>query len=546
MVMMLPRLSLCLSLGIRLSGQLLHLSLAVSFFVGVSSTAFAQHPSEQASPVLPTQFVVATIKQITVLGSTVFSAADFEAVTAAWLGKETNLVTLQSLSAALTNLYVEAGYVTSGAYLPPQDLSDGTVVVQVVEGQLEKIEIQGLSRLIDSYVRERLLLAAESPLNIRRLEEALQLLQFSPLFERIRAELKQGTAPELSVLVVEVEEAPALGVGLQFDNYESPSIGSGKGTVAIEHQNLLGVGDRLSGSIGITEGLERYEIRYTVPFNARDGTFKLEFYNSDSEIVEQFENLGLRAESRTFSVGWHQPILENPAEELALFLSLDWRESKTFILEDIPFSFTVGPESGKSRVTALRFGQEWISRSSERVLAARSQFSFGLDLFDPTINDLGIDGRFFSWQGQFQLLEKLDEDIFVFVRLATQLSPDSLLPIEQFEIGGINTLRGYRRNFRIGDNGLNASAELRLTVFEEPDWGKLSLAPFVDFGTVWNNRTDVLTPNTLVSTGLALGWQNDNFSARLDWGIPLTDIENQGDSLQEKGISFSLSGRWRF
>jgi hemolysin activation/secretion protein len=66
------------------------------------------------------------------------------------------------------------------AFLPPQDLTGGVVKIQVVEGGIEKIDIQGLSRLRTSYVRSRIGLATQTPVNIRRLEEALQLLQLNP------------------------------------------------------------------------------------------------------------------------------------------------------------------------------------------------------------------------------------------------------------------------------------------------------------------------------------------------------------------------------
>jgi hemolysin activation/secretion protein len=265
---------------------------------------------------------------------------------------------------------VRSGYVTSGAYLPLQDLSDGTVVVQVVEGQLEKIEIRGLDRLQESYVRDRFREASQPPLKVDRISEALQLLEFNPLFQRVRADLKEGTSPGLSVLVVELKEAPAFSLGWQFDNYESPAIGEYKGTIFIEHQNLLGFGDRLSASYSLTEGLDKYEIGYKIPFNAKDGTIEVEYNSGDNRIVEKFEELGIRAESDRFSVLVRQPLVKRSTEEIALFFSVDLQESRTFILEDIPFSFTEGSEEGKSRVTALRLGQEWISRSSNRVLAA--------------------------------------------------------------------------------------------------------------------------------------------------------------------------------
>ncbi|MGK7877605.1 MAG: hypothetical protein AB4426_31185 [Xenococcaceae cyanobacterium] len=51
----------------------------------------------------------------------------------------------------------------SGAFSPPQDLSEGIVRIQIVQGALEKLEIIGLNRLQESYLSKRLWLAASPP-----------------------------------------------------------------------------------------------------------------------------------------------------------------------------------------------------------------------------------------------------------------------------------------------------------------------------------------------------------------------------------------------
>jgi hemolysin activation/secretion protein len=287
-------------------------------------------------------------------------------------------------------------------------------------------------------------------------------------------------------------------------------------------------------------------LSYKIPFNAKDGSIEIAYVNGENQIVEQFEELELRAESNIFSLSVRQPIVLKPTEEFALYAALDLQESRTYLFDNIPFSFTVGPEDGKSRITAIRLGQEWIKRSETNVIALRSQFSIGLNWFDATVNDSGTDGRFFSWQGQFQWVEKLDEDVTFLLRTTAQLTPDSLLPIEQFPLGGIETTRGYRENLRVGDNGLSASSEVRFALVRE-DWTNLEVAPFVDFGTVWNNRGDVPAPNTLVSLGASLRlslW--DSLFVRLDYGIPLVKEDNRGDSLQDNGLFFSVGGQIKF
>jgi hemolysin activation/secretion protein len=124
--------------------------------------------------------------------------------------------------------------------LPAQDLTDGVVKIQVVEGAIEKIELEGLTRLRSGYVRSRINLATQAPVNLRRLEEALQLLQLNPLIKTVQAELSAGTAPGLSVLTLNVQEAQPYTAAFTVENRDSPSVGEIRGTAEIAHNNLLG------------------------------------------------------------------------------------------------------------------------------------------------------------------------------------------------------------------------------------------------------------------------------------------------------------------
>ncbi|WP_371357330.1 POTRA domain-containing protein, partial [Hydrocoleum sp. CS-953] len=97
----------------------------------------------------------------------------------------------------VTQLYFDQGYVTSGAFIPPQTLEDGTVIIEVIEGQVEEIEISGLKRLNSSYIRSRIESGIQTPLNQNQLFQYLQLLQLNPLIERLSANLTAGTRPGL-------------------------------------------------------------------------------------------------------------------------------------------------------------------------------------------------------------------------------------------------------------------------------------------------------------------------------------------------------------
>jgi len=486
-----------------------------------------------------------TVERFRVTGSTVFSAADFDQVTAPFTKRPISLAELFQARSAVTQLYLDRGYITTGAFLPPQKLQSGVVEIQVVEGGLEDIKVTGTQRLKPNYVRSRLAIATGKPLNRNRLLEALQLLQLNPLIKTLSAELSAGTRPGESILEVKVTEAKTFNAQFKLDNGRSPSVGTDRRQIQLGEANLLGFGDSLSVSYTNTNGSNTVDATYTAPINAQNGTISFSFSNSSSTVVERpFDILDIQSRSRYYELTLRQPLMQTPAQEFAVGLTLNHQDNKVTLLGDeIPFPSLGADSQGRTQVTALRFFQEWTQRSSREVIALRSQFSVGLNVLNATINDTAPDGRFFAWRGQAQWVRLLAPETLLLVRGDAQFADRSLLALEQFSIGGIDSIRGYRQDFLLTDNGLFGSAEVRVPIAHIPQWsGLLQVAPFVEVGTGWNRsgRPDP-DPKTLASLGLGLRLQVSNYlTARFDWGIPLVSISGRGGSLQEQGLYFSV------
>lgn len=129
------------------------------------------------------------------------------------------------------------------------------------------------------------------------------------------------------------------------------------------------------------------------------------------------------------------------------------------------------------------------------------------------------------------------------VRTDIQLSDRALVPLEQFGLGGQETIRGYRQDLLLSDNGILISGEVRVPVLQVPEIGGiLQIVPFIDFGSAWNAvGRDAPNPSTLVSGGLGLLWrQSDYLSIRLDYGIPFVSVSGNKNTLQENGFYFSV------
>ena len=516
-----------------------------------TSSLFAQAESAPDRAVtsldnnVPEQIVV---KDFDVVGSSIFSDRELNQAVKSYRNRPLTLPELFQARSTITELYTEKGYVSSGAYIPPQELDNGTVKIAVLEGQLEEISVSGTDNLSPNYISKRIETAAGKPINVDSLLSALQLLRLDPLIENVSAELSAGIRPGTSLLDIKIQEADVFNVSTSFNNSRSPSVGTNQRSIGINHGNLLGFGDRFNLEYANTKGSNAFDVGYGLPFNSKNGTIDAAFGTNSNDVIEDpFSPLDIESKSRYYELSLRQPILLEPTKEFALGMSLTRTESETFLLDD-SFQLSRGAnDEGETRISAVRLFQEFVNRNDKEVLAFRSQFSLGVDAFNPTINDDGEpDSTFLSWRGQSQWVRRLDEDFLLLLRGDAQISGGNLVPLEQFRIGGVNSARGYRQDLSLGDSGLFGSAELRIPVlrFKKFD-GLVQVAPFFDVGTVWNSGDVEVTNATLPAIGVGLNLSlGDRFNARLDWGIPLTSVEGEDSSLQEDGVYFSIDSNF--
>lgn len=502
------------------------------------------------------------------IGNTVFSQKTLEEITNKFLtlDSNTNRITfaqLQQIISEVTKLYNEKGYINSFAYIPTtseepnQRLQNrgaaGEVIVKIVEGGLESIRVRrktGKNRLNFNYICSRLAIASQ-PLQTSHLLDTLRLLELDPLIKNISAELIPGSQSNKSTLEVKFEEEKTFSAELLLDNRRAPSIGSFRRQLQLTEANLLGKGDGLSVAYTNTDGSNAFDLSYSLPLNPHNGTINLSAGVTANRVIEKpFEKIDIRAEAQYFDLTLRQPILRNPRQELALGVTATRRESGTSILgEDFPLSAGADAK-GRTGISAVRFFQDWTVRNNDELLALRSQFSLGLGVFNATVNSEAPDSRFLAWRGQGQWIRRLRRDTFLLAKTDVQLANRTLLPLEQFGIGGGNSVRGYRQDFLLADNGISASAELRFPIVGRSDrgLGVLQIAPFVDAGTVWNSSgRDSLERQLLLSVGTGLRWElGDSMSANFYWGIPLVDMNSRGRTWQEKGLHFSVISRFSF
>ena len=543
----------------------------------------------------PENFTQITVTKFDFEGNTAFKTEELQREFTNNLVNQTlPLSRLLELASKITDFYKKRGYETSGAIISiptktQQNCTEkvtikscrGAVTIKLIEDEVQEIRVIPFCprnrensnsendctktkplRLDPEYVRSRLALATSKPLNLERLQEALQLLRLNTPVANISATLSAGSAPGKSILEVQVKETNTFNTALSINNSRSPSSGSFQRRAGFSEANFLGMGDSLSTNYNNTDGSNGWDISYTIPFNPRNGTLNFSYSDTSSNVIEPpFKQLDINSQSRAYELTVRQPIIqtikkknqeENSSEytQFSLGLTFSRKESETSLL-GTPYPLSPGAnDQGQTRISALRFFQEWSKQNSPRVMAVRSQFNVGIGACDTPINqpisgvnEVVPDNRFFSWQGQAQWVQFLAPETPLLLRTNMQFAGRTLVPLEQFAIGGTGSVRGYRQDTLLTDNGIFTSAELQLPILRISKWKSVfQLTPFVDYGTAWNSSgRENSNPDSLASVGLGLQFrQGSNFTARLDWGIPLIYVNSRERTWQENGLNFTL------
>ncbi|BAU44530.1 ShlB/FhaC/HecB family hemolysin secretion/activation protein [Leptolyngbya sp. O-77] len=510
---------------------------------------------EEQSPILSTpdgfpqplptdETVQIPIRRIEVRGSTVFTEPDFAPIVQPYEGRSLTLRELRDIADQLTQLYLDQGYLTSRAILGDQLVADGVVQYRIVEGSLERIEVEGTNRLHPDYVRSRILLGATTPLNQARLEDQLRLLRLNPLFETVEASLRAGSGLGQSILVVRVTEARPVSGFVSVDNYSPPGVGSERLGAELVVRNLTGWGDELSGTYyrSTTGGSSSFDFAYRLSLNPMDGTVQVRYAPSEYRITDpEFVDLDLSGSADEYELSFRQPLFKTPREEFALSLSLLHRDGSSFFSDNRFFEdFLLKSES----TSLIAFGQDFVRRDASGAWALQSTLNVGVGLLDADVGG-DRDSLFVYWLGRVQRVQILQPGNLLILQADVQVSGDRLPSSQQLAIGGGQSLRGYRQNALLGDSGFRVSIEDRITLGRnEAGESVFQVAPFVDAGAVWLNGEDDDSP-FLIGAGVGLLWEAlPRLNLRLDFAIPITEFDGAGENAQDRGFYFSVDYRF--
>jgi hemolysin activation/secretion protein len=510
-------------------------------------------PIEELPEIAPVPGVLKfELKGVEFQGNTVFTDDELQALLKDYIGRTITTADLEQIRMLITRHYIDNGYINSGALIPDQDLEDNILKLKIVEGQLTAINLQNDGRLRPNYLTGRISPKPDQPLNIGDLQERLYLLQQNPRVKRINAALGPGAQRGESILDIRITEEKPYTLSLEFNNYRPTSIGEKQGELRFSHLNLTGGGDSVDLIYDHTEGLDSGLLFYKYPILKNDTTLNLELEQTESKVIEEeFKDLDLSSESWSVNTGFTYPLYRSTYAEYDVEFKLSRRHSESFLGNNLMQC----QSHGACDVTALRLIQSALWHDRDEVFAFRHVVSVGVNAINSTIftgdenevpeynrHDTLADSRFAAWLLQAQWAKRFSPlNIQTIIRADYQVAFDYLMAMEQFSVGGAYTVRGYRENQYVRDNGVIASVETRLPIYQTPSTKQQVMTMvFADYGNAWNYK-DKDNAQEISSVGLGLRWTyTDWATAQAYWAHQLREIEYSGNAWQDDGFHVSV------
>jgi hemolysin activation/secretion protein len=490
------------------------------------------------------------VKSIVLKNLSLLTEKEAAEIVAPYQGRSVAIEEIYALRRRLSEAYVRHGYVNSGIVIPDQEITEGVVMLQEVRGTLTKIDITGNGHLAAGYITKKIASAAKEPLRVEDLQEALERLQQDPLIQRINARLTPGLRPGEAELSVVVKRTKSFRIDVGANNQGSVGTRGEQGTLSVVHLNLIGQGDAISAETGSSGGRTIGSLSYSFPLTAGNTRIEESFSLDNSRIIEKpFDLIDIKSKTMRGSLSVSHPWIRSANQTLVTSAGIERKHSESTLLGS-PFSFSPGDQEGKSNTTNISTAIEYTVRTRAQVLALRGSFRQGIDLFHATINKEGPDARAAAFLGQINYARRLGSSFGgeLLFRWTGQFAFDSLLALEKMPIGGFYTVRGYRENLYVRDNGVGGSLEYRVPVrlsrAKEGRWDLLNLrvAPFCDYGRSWDKDNAIIhsVAQDIYSAGAGLLW-NPIAGLRADiyWGHAFKNTGNPGDSLQDKGVHFA-------
>ncbi len=521
------------------------------------SSAPAVPPGHESFAPSGAEHIQFELRAVDLVGATVYFPEELLAVFESRYGTIVSLAEIYELAGEIQRRYRDDGYILSRVIVPPQRIVDGRMYLEVLEGYIDSVVIEGaigsVERLIEGYFEP---VAAERPLKLGTLERALLLANDLPGIEVkgvLQASEDTVGASRLAVIASrkrfdKLVLVDNIGSTLTGEWEVALRAGANSFTRFGENVAITGLvsdpgegfgGNRKNQRVGVFDSSVRIGKRGT----HLSGLLSYGNSNPGGSIAKfDYDSTKLLANLKVV-----YPMTRTRSRNLFVEGGFDVINSETDIFGNHPFL------KDRLRVLGLAVAYDvrdrWGGSSYLNLSLRRGLSVFGAtEKGDPKASRFDADGEFTSIQLTASRLQTITDTIALYGLVKAQYAFDPVLSDEEFNLGSIDFGRGYDPKELGGDDGIGTTLELQYT--KPSPWSFLEryqLFAFHDFGVVRqkSNRLVSATEESLASAGIGLrGWFSRGLSVELQVARPLTRASQRADG--DKDTQFLMRTIARF
>ena len=471
----------------------------------------APPPSVSAAPVNPAGVAPGgpsfKVTGFVIEGNTAIPTDELQAQIASYVGQSLTLAQLYDVADVLTRYYRAKGYGLADVAPPAQTIKNGSVRLQVTEGRIGKINIQGNTRTRTAVLEKRAAgLNTGDVYTDAAAERAAMLMNDLPGVQA-RAVLSPGATYGTSDVLFNVDET-GYGGDVSVDDYGRKLIGRWRLNADININSLTGSGDQFTAGITHSEGdlLNFGKLGYNVPVGSSGSTLNAGYNRAEYKV----SGLPVKGSTQNGSLVFQYPTERTQEESFYWGLGVTRNVSNTNVLP-----------TDTTNITLLQFTTFYTQQQQDQ-----GYYTLSTSL---TTNGRSNDGskdnaEKLRLEGDLTWVRPFASDwSFVFLS-SLEYSPDSLVDNDKFSLGGPGSVRAFQPAEARGDRGAFVSGEVQRAFAAGPSH-TLSWGLFLDSGKVWNKPVGLNPAGDTALTGAGTELQfipvGGGWNARLQWAWSL-------------------------
>jgi hemolysin activation/secretion protein len=402
------------------------------------------------------------VNEYLVRGNHVLDSTEIEQAVEPYLGPGRSLDDVHAARDALQKIYQAKGYQSVVVEVPPQQVKDGVLMLQVTENSIGRVRVEGAKYHSPEAIRDAVPSLAEGRVpNFTQAQAQLAQVNTQP-GQQVVPMLKPGSLPQTMDVTLKVTDSYPLHASVEVNNDHSADTPELRTVANVRYDNLWQAGHTISATYIVApqdrHAAEVYALSYLAPLNS-DWALLGSGYksNSNANTLGGTTVLG-KGNSETLQATRNLPLLGAYSQSLSFGISHKHFDQ----------NITLGEETSKVPITYYPLNVTYNGqRSGERsnlafTLTGNLGWS-GLGSSRTEFDNLRYKAKdnYIYVHSDINYTHLLGADFSIAVRGSVQLADSPLISSEQFAAGGASSVRGYLSAEETGDNGAVASVELR-------------------------------------------------------------------------------------